>query len=212
MGICGIVQGIRLAGAIGFKEELVRRPAEILGATTLSLLATPHPDVQKTKVDLQAWAKKAGVDLRVQNLRESYDFVDWFRHWNRLLDDGEATINLTAGHAVAISTAGIVAMKRNASCVVWDHLEDQLHHMSPSILLRLDELIPRDRQALQILRNGPKGVGDVAAAMGDRPSTVTRTLQRLESSGFLTTAPDPSDNRRRVAQLRPGVRQFLASV
>jgi DNA-binding transcriptional ArsR family regulator len=204
-----------MLSAIGFKPELVRRPAEELGATRLALLATPHEKVRKTEADLRAWAKREGLDVAVWHLRSSFDFVEWHTNWiaARLTALGRTTfVNLTAGHAVAISTATIMATKANLPCVCYDDLEDELHHLSPSILLKMDELIPRDRQALQLLADGPRGVGDLVEAMQDKPSTISRALERLEGTGFLTVRQDPADNRRRVAELRPGVRQFLDSV
>jgi hypothetical protein len=204
-----------MLGAIGFRQDLVVRPAEEVGATRLALVATKHPKVQETQKALQKWADQNDVELHVWNVRKAYDFVEWHTTWiaAKLTALGKpVTVNLTAGHAVAISTAAIMAMKANLPCVCYDDLEDEVHHLSPSILLRLDELIPRDRQALQLLARGPRGVGDLVESMKDRPSTVTRTLDRLEGSGFLTVRPDPADNRRRVAELRPGVRAFLDSV
>lgn len=204
-----------MLGAIGFREDLVVRPAEAIQATRLALVATKHPKVQETQKALRKWADRSDVHLSVLNVAKAYDFVEWHNAWiaAKLTAIGQnITVNLTAGHAVAISTAAIMAMKANLPCVCYDDLEDEVHHLSPSILLRLDELIARDRQALRLLASGPRGVGDLVEAMEDVPSTVSRTLERLEGNGFLTVRPDPVDNRRRVAELRPGVRAFLDSV
>jgi DNA-binding transcriptional ArsR family regulator len=209
------VEEVTMLSAVGFNAELVQRPLEELGATRLAILASPHERVQKTAKELQAWGRRTGVEVARWDLKRSYDFVEWHNAWivARLTALGRPTfVNLTAGHAVAISTASIMAMKHKLPCVCYDDIEDEVHHLSPSILLRLDELIPRDRRALQLLAKGPRGVGDLVEQMEDSPSTVSRTLDRLESSGFLTVVPDAADNRRRVAELRPGVRAFLDTV
>jgi DNA-binding MarR family transcriptional regulator len=204
-----------MLSAVGFREDLVVRPAEELHANRLVLVASPHPKVKETLGSLKGWAKKGGLEVEVFQLKRSFDFVEWYYAWMAagLTSIGRPVyVNLTAGHAVAISTASLQATKKGWPCVCWDDQEDMLHHLSPSILLKLDELIPRDREALRLLADGPQAVSQLVPRLGGRQSTVSHCLDRLENAGFLTLQADPGDGRRRVAELRPGVRAFLSSI
>lgn len=204
-----------LLTAIGFKAELVREPAKHAQASKVYAIATKHPKVAVARKVLEEWSETAGIPLEVVTVRNAFDFVEWYSAWNKaaLANAGKDTVvNLTAGHAVAISTAALVATQSTTPCLCYDDVDDVMHHLNPSILLKLHELIPRDREALRILSEGRANVGDVAAAMKDRLSTVSRSLSRLRNWGFAASSPDPRDSRRQIYELRPGVKEFLATI
>jgi DNA-binding MarR family transcriptional regulator len=57
-------------------------------------------------------------------------------------------------------------------------------------------LTPTQLAALSTVeRSGPLRLGDLAAAEGIAPSTLTRMVTVLEDAGFVTRRPDPSDAR-----------------
>lgn len=57
-------------------------------------------------------------------------------------------------------------------------------------------LTPTQLAALSTVeRSGPLRLGDLAAAEGIAPSTLTRLVTVLEEEGFVTRRPDPSDAR-----------------
>lgn len=209
------VTGPVLLTAIGFKPELVREPAKHARASRIHAIATKHPRVAAARKILEGWTETVGIPIEVVTVRNAFDFVEWYQAWIRVdqTNAGKDTVfNLTAGHAVAISTAALVAVQRTSPCVCYDDIEDVMHDLSPSILLKLHELNPRDRDALRILAGGPAAVGDVAQVMKDRLSTVSRCLTRLREWGFTASSPDPKDSRRQVYELRAGVKEFLTTI
>jgi DNA-binding MarR family transcriptional regulator len=57
-------------------------------------------------------------------------------------------------------------------------------------------LTPTQLAALSTVeRSGPLRLGDLAAAEGIAPSTLTRLVTVLEEAGYVTRRPDPSDAR-----------------
>jgi DNA-binding transcriptional ArsR family regulator len=209
------VTGPVLLSAIGFKAELVREPAMRVGASKIYGIATKHPKVAATRKALEEWSETAGIPMEVVTVRNAFDFVEWYYTWMtaQLAFAGkEIVINLTAGHAVASSTAAMIAAQKSLPCVCYDDIEDEVHHLNPSILLKLHELIPRDKEALAVLAKGPTAVGEVAAALDDRMSTISRSLSRLREWGFAHSTPDSQDSRRQIYELRPGVKEFLATI
>lgn len=209
------MQGPVLLTAIGFKPELVREPAQHLKASRIYAIATKHPKVAGARKALEEWSETGGVLLEVATLRNAFDFVEWHSAWARagLEHSGkELFVNLTAGHGVAISTAAMIATQRAWPCVVYDDLEGQLHHMTPSILLKLHDLVPRDKEVLETLAQQPQTVGGVAQALDDKMSTISRSLTRLKEWGFLESAQSEADARHHIYDLRPGVKEFLATI
>lgn len=204
-----------LLTAIGFKAELVREPAKHVGASKIYGIATKHPKVAATRKALEEWSETAGIPMEVVTVRNAFDFVEWYYAWitANLVNTGKETVvNLTAGHAVASTTAALVATQKTTPCLCYDDIDDVMHHLNPSILLKLHELIPRDREALRVLADGPANVGDVAKRMKDRLSTVSRCLARLRDWGFAISAADTNDSRRQIYELRPGVKEFLTTI
>lgn len=204
-----------LLTAIGFKPELVREPARHLSPSRIYGIATKHPKVTAARKVIDEWCETANIPLEVVTIRTAFSFVEWYQAWNRAAQanpHADVVTNLTAGHAVAISTAALVAVQNTWPCLCYDDIEDVVHSLSPSILLKLNALNPRDRTALRVLSGGPRSVGDVAIQMNDGFSTVSRCLSRLRAWGFATSSSDTGDSRRQIYELRPGVKQFLGDI
>jgi DNA-binding MarR family transcriptional regulator len=65
--------------------------------------------------------------------------------------------------------------------------------------------VPLDRAAVALLRqivdSEPLRPGELAARLGVEASHVTRTVQQLQKSGYVTRVPDPADRRAQRIQL-----------
>lgn len=76
--------------------------------------------------------------------------------------------------------------------------------------------VPLDRAALALLRqvadSEPLRPGELANRLGVEASHVTRTVQQLEKSGYLTRVPDPADRRAQRIELTGTGRQAVARV
>src|ERR1700745_3933060 len=65
-------------------------------------------------------------------------------------------------------------------------------------------LTPTQLAALSTVeRSGPLRLGDLAAAEGIAPSTLTRLVAVLEEAGYVTRRPDPSDARASTIAITP---------
>ncbi|MEU0221897.1 MarR family transcriptional regulator, partial [Streptomyces sp. NPDC006265] len=65
--------------------------------------------------------------------------------------------------------------------------------------------VPLDRAAVALLRqiadSEPLRPGELAARLGVEASHVTRTVQQLQKSGYVTRVPDPDDRRAQRIEL-----------
>lgn len=61
---------------------------------------------------------------------------------------------------------------------------------------------PHRRQAVEVLRRGPKRAGDLAEALALSPPAMSRHLRTLRRSGLVEEAGDPFDARVRIYRLR----------
>lgn len=76
--------------------------------------------------------------------------------------------------------------------------------------------VPLDRAALMLLRQvadseSPRP-GELAARLGVEASHVTRTVQQLERSGYVTRVPDPRDRRAQRVELTGTGRQAVERI
>lgn len=73
--------------------------------------------------------------------------------------------------------------------------------------------VPLDRAAVALLRqiadSEPLRPGELAARLGVEASHVTRTVQQLQKSGYVTRVPDPNDGRAQRIQLTDTGRQAI---
>lgn len=76
--------------------------------------------------------------------------------------------------------------------------------------------VPLDRAAVALLRQvadtEPLRPGELAARLGVEASHVTRTVQQLQKSGYVTRVPDPDDRRAQRIELTDAGRQAIAKV
>ena len=63
---------------------------------------------------------------------------------------------------------------------------------------------PRHVAALEQLRGGPLGVGELAARLGLTMPTVSGVLADLDRAGLVQRHADPADRRRTIVQFAPG--------
>jgi MarR family transcriptional regulator, organic hydroperoxide resistance regulator len=75
------------------------------------------------------------------------------------------------------------------------------------------DLTPSEQNVLAVLADGePRAVGDLAAATGTRPTTLTSVLDRLERKRLVSRELDPADRRSFLITLTPAGRQTASAV
>lgn len=76
--------------------------------------------------------------------------------------------------------------------------------------------VPLDRAAVALLRqvadSEPLRPGELANRLGVEASHVTRTVQQLQKSGYVSRVPDPQDRRAQRIELTAAGRQAIARV
>ncbi|WOX16672.1 MarR family transcriptional regulator [Streptomyces sp. N50] len=76
--------------------------------------------------------------------------------------------------------------------------------------------VPLDRAAVALLRqvadSDPLRPGELAQRLGVEASHVTRTVQQLQKSGYVTRVPDPDDRRAQRIELTEAGRQAVSNV
>lgn len=76
--------------------------------------------------------------------------------------------------------------------------------------------VPLDRAAVALLRqiadSEPQRPGELAARLGVEASHVTRTVQQLQKSGYVTRVPDPDDRRAQRIELTDAGVEAIAKV
>ena len=76
--------------------------------------------------------------------------------------------------------------------------------------------VPLDRAAVALLRQvadtEPLRPGELAARLGVEASHVTRTVQQLQKSGYVTRVPDPDDRRAQRIELTGSGREAIARI
>ena len=63
-----------------------------------------------------------------------------------------------------------------------------------------------------LVREGPRGAGDLAAAEAVNPTMLSRVLSHLEDRGLVQRGPDPGDARCTVARATPAGRRRSPAV
>ena len=76
--------------------------------------------------------------------------------------------------------------------------------------------VPLDRAAVALLRqvadSDPLRPGELAQRLGVEASHVTRTVQQLQKSGYVTRVPDPDDRRAQRIELTEAGRKAVGNV
>ncbi|WP_067174929.1 MarR family winged helix-turn-helix transcriptional regulator [Microtetraspora niveoalba] len=71
------------------------------------------------------------------------------------------------------------------------------------LLAEIDLYPGQDRVLMALWEHGPQSQNKLAALLGIDVSTMTRSLQRLERSGFVSRAPSPSNRRISMVSTTP---------
>ncbi|QHC65505.1 MarR family transcriptional regulator [Rathayibacter sp. VKM Ac-2759] len=72
--------------------------------------------------------------------------------------------------------------------------------------------LPQFRVLVLLISRGPLRMRDLADSMGAVPSTFTRVVDRLESSGWVARSPGSSDRREVLISATPAARQLVDEV
>lgn len=84
-----------------------------------------------------------------------------------------------------------------------------LHRRVAQQLLGAHGLHVGQERLLFLIADGPRPLGDLAAAMSVHPPTVTKMVNRLEAAGLVETRPSAEDGRVRLAALTAAGRTAL---
>jgi DNA-binding MarR family transcriptional regulator len=99
---------------------------------------------------------------------------------------------------------GIIAALHQATHATLRALGARLAHLG---------LTPAEQTVLAVLADGrSRAVGDLAAATGTRPTTLTSVLDRLAGRRLLTRELDPADRRSFLIVLTPAGRRTASTV
>src|SRR5579871_261353 len=103
------------------------------------------------------------------------------------------------------SAAGVSTMDTEAGEIDVTRLRVAIARLSRRLRRHeLAGLTPTQLAALSTVeRSGPLRLGDLAAAEGIAPSTLTRLVTALEDSGYLRRFADPSDARASTMAITP---------
>ena len=101
-------------------------------------------------------------------------------------------------------SGGIVTALHQATHATLHALAARLSHL---------ELTASEQNVLAVLADGqPRAVGELAAATGTRPTTLTSVLDRLERKTLIVRELDPADRRSFLVLLTPAGRRTAAAV
>jgi len=99
---------------------------------------------------------------------------------------------------------GVITALQQATHVTLHVLAVRLEHLG---------LAPSEQNVLAVLADGSRPtVGDLAAATGTRPTTLTSVLDRLERRRLVSRQLDPADRRSFLVTLTPAGRKAARSV
>jgi DNA-binding MarR family transcriptional regulator len=108
-----------------------------------------------------------------------------------------------------------IVITRDAPGSVIAALQQATHVTLHALGVRLAhlDLTPSEQNVLAVLADGTRPtVGDIAAATGSRPTTLTSVLDRLERRRLLSRQLDPADRRSFLVTLTPAGRQAASAV
>jgi DNA-binding transcriptional ArsR family regulator len=177
-----------LISPIGFQRW---KSQEVLGSIEfdhLHVLHTSHPTAKKHAKALIAEVTRNGFTAEETEVRPAFDYVAWSDALEAAVAKhagAERTINLTAGHGIAIAMAAVVAARTGIPCVCFDRFSRRSYPANPAILASRERLADSDRRILAELRKGERTVTELHAELGIKLSTVSMALQRLRASGWV---------------------------
>lgn len=210
-----------LVSAVGFRPQMILPLARLLSPQEVVLIAGKHRTVVQAEKVVVGELKGRGVAVQVTKV-DDWDVLAWSNAITAALDrlrDDRVTINVTAGHGLAISMLAIHAAQRGlpVACYDWEpfartgkHPKDlarYMHPHSPAAVLNLKSTQPVDRAILRWLLAGPTAVGDLVAGLGMSQSTISTSLSRLTNRGFLDWT---RSGKARIYQIREGLQSMIA--
>jgi predicted transcriptional regulator len=205
-----------LVSAVGFRSAMILPLVDVLEPQEVALISGEHGRVVKTEAEVTAALKRRGIPSTVEHAPD-WDVLAWSNAINRTLDrlkDERVTINVTAGHGLAVALFAIQAAQRGLpiACYNWeptarskrvvmrDH--KHLHMHSPAAILNLPAIVSLDQDVLRALLKGPQSVGSLAEDLKVAQSTLSTCLARLAERGFLDRE---TEGRSRLYRLRDGI-------
>jgi DNA-binding transcriptional ArsR family regulator len=202
-----------VAAPVGIPGVFATSPQEVV------LIAGRHGQVIETEKELVRELKARGIPVTIDHV-DDWDVVAWSNAITASLDrlrDERVTVNLTAGHGLAVAMLAIHAAERGlpVACYDWEPLatgkapkdwSKLVHPHSPAAVLHLKSTQPVDRQILALLLKGPQGVTALGTALDLPQSTVSTSLARLSERGFLDR---DQQGRSRIYRLRDGLRPMI---
>jgi DNA-binding transcriptional ArsR family regulator len=212
-----------LLTAVGFRPAMILPLAQATKPDEVSLLSGKHPTVIQTEHSVVEHLRKDGIPVHIAHV-DDWDVLGWSKAILMALDrhkDDEVTINLTAGHGLALAMLAIHAAQRSLPVVCYDwetfaktgehpkDLQKYMHPHSPAAVLNLDSTQPIDRKLLAELLKGPQSVTNLMETFQKIPqSTISTSLSRLVAKGFLARE---IKGRNRFYSLRPGLHPMIAN-
>jgi DNA-binding transcriptional ArsR family regulator len=195
--------------------------ARLLSPQEVVLISGRHGKVVEAEKEVVGELKARGVAVQVTKV-EDWDVLAWSNAITAALDrlrDERVTVNVTAGHGLAISMLAIHAAQRGlpVACYDWEpfattgkHPKDlakYLHPHSPAAVLNLGSTQPVDRAILRTLLESPMTVGKLAKQLDMSQSTISTSLARLVERGFLDRRPE---GKTRIYGIRDGLHAMIS--
>src|ERR1051325_3585821 len=121
-----------LLTAVGFRPEMVLPLADVLLPDEVVMIAGQHGEVTKTEAALVKAFKAKGTPTTVRHVKD-WDIQAWSRTIADCLDqlrDDDVTVNLTAGHGLAVAMLAIHAAQRAlpVACYDWETFANTGRH------------------------------------------------------------------------------------
>lgn len=111
------------------------------------------------------------------------------------------------------STVEAVSPERDATQATLVASRALLGMVARSLAPALEKVsIPQFRVLVVLSAEGPQRMGDLAERIGVHPSTLTRTVERLEHGGWITRAPVPGNRREIRVDLTGTGEELVATV
>src|SRR5688572_21526587 len=115
-----------LLSAVGFRPQMVLPLVEATNPQEVVLVAGRHGQVAETERELLRELKGRGVSVSVEHV-DDWDVLAWSNAITAALDrrrDERVTVNLTAGHGLAVAMLAIHAAQRGlpVACFDWEPL------------------------------------------------------------------------------------------
>jgi DNA-binding transcriptional ArsR family regulator len=191
-----------------------------LSPQEVALIAGKHSSVQEAEKDVIQALKDKAIPYKVVHV-DDWDIVAWNNAITAALDrlkDERITVNLTAGHGLAVAMLAIHAAQRALPVACFDWEPDgpkgraktttgQLHSHSPAAVLHLKDTQEIDRRILRLLVQAPQQATAVVTKLDVPQSTASTALARLAERGFVDR---DAQGRTVTYRLREGLQPMIA--